>query len=463
MLHHFKMSMTAAALESHLSLNSYISGYAFSQADVDEFNALAGKPLAPHTARWARHIAFLIGEPYVREEPVEIRGVKLIVFQAVRDYALTLNPDKNYWSIERVLALIVGNHEILKTGCRFGADTDPETTLTFISKDWGGPCSLIDMLQRKYFDSSHRHPVLNTSYEEAVGVDANVFLSFAYSDNFFELVNSLEQSSDTFNKDTTYYSFDMFVNNQWLADEKSSHWWLNTFRNTIKKIGRTLCFLSSWKNPTLVSRAWCLYEISCSDTVSIALSASQKEDFQRVLRSDYKTIVASLCEIDLEKAVCLNKKDKEKIFAAVRSTKEDFAGFNNKVVGLLRDWVASSTRALVADFNARRCIGSSDIIRGTSSSRGSGDVDKEGKNEYDEDEESNLTMDQLSDLNTAAIVLEEAGHLTEARPLKERALRGREKALGPEHPRTLTSVNNLAVLLKDQGHLAEARPLLRQP
>ena len=223
-----------------------------------------------------------------------------------------------------------------------------------------------------------------------------------------------------------------------MANDKSSHWWLNTFRNAIKKIGHTLCFLSSWRNPTLVSRAWCLYEISCSDTVSIALSASQKEDFQRVLRSDYKTIVASLCEIDLEKAHCRNKKDKEKIFAAVRSTKEDFAGFNNKVVGLLRDWVASSTRALVADFNARRGIGSSDIIRGTSSSRGSGDVDKEEKNEYDEDEESNLTKDQLNDLNTAAIVLKEAGHLAEARSLYERALRGREKALGPEHPDTLT-------------------------
>ena len=254
------MSITAAALESHLSMNSYISGYAFSQADVDEFNALTGKTLAPNTARWARHIAFLIGEPYVREELVDTRGVKLIVFQAVRDYALALNPDKNYWSIERVLVLIVGNHEILKTGCRFGDDTDPETTLTFTR----GKCSsLVDMLQRDHFDSSHRHPVLNTSYEEAVGANANVFLSFAYGDNFFELVNSLEQSSDTFNKDTTYYWFDMFVNNQWLANDKSSHWWLNTFRNAIKEIGHTLCFLSSWRNPTLVSRAWCC-TISCS-------------------------------------------------------------------------------------------------------------------------------------------------------------------------------------------------------
>ena len=55
------MPMNAAALESHLSKNSYISGYAYSQADADEFAALAGKPSTPHSARWYRHIQFLTG------------------------------------------------------------------------------------------------------------------------------------------------------------------------------------------------------------------------------------------------------------------------------------------------------------------------------------------------------------------------------------------------------------------
>ena len=46
-----------------------------------------------------------------------------------------------------------------------------------------------------------------------------------------------------------------------------------------------------------------------------------------------------------------------------------------------------------------------------------------------------------------------------ARPLFERALAIREKALGPEHPLTATTLNNLAVLLQDQGDLAGARSL----
>ena len=51
---------------------------------------------------------------------------------------------------------------------------------------------------------------------------------------------------------------------------------------------------------------------------------------------------------------------------------------------------------------------------------------------------------------------------TRARPLYERALAIREKALGPEHPDTATSLNDLAQLLGDQGDLAGARPLFER-
>jgi len=43
------------------------------------------------------------------------------------------------------------------------------------------------------------------------------------------------------------------------------------------------------------------------------------------------------------------------------------------------------------------------------------------------------------------------GDLARARPLFERALAIREKALGPKHPDMAQSLNNLALLLHDRG------------
>jgi tetratricopeptide (TPR) repeat protein len=48
------------------------------------------------------------------------------------------------------------------------------------------------------------------------------------------------------------------------------------------------------------------------------------------------------------------------------------------------------------------------------------------------------------------------------RPLLERSLTIREKALGPEHPYVARSLNDLAVLLRDQRDFAGARPLFER-
>ncbi|KAI8272665.1 hypothetical protein K4K60_012077 [Colletotrichum sp. SAR11_57] len=51
------------------------------------------------------------------------------------------------------------------------------------------------------------------------------------------------------------------------------------------------------------------------------------------------------------------------------------------------------------------------------------------------------------------------GRLKEAEAMYERALQGKEKALGPDHTSTLNTVNNLGILYKDQGRLKEAEAM----
>ena len=55
-----------------------------------------------------------------------------------------------------------------------------------------------------------------------------------------------------------------------------------------------------------------------------------------------------------------------------------------------------------------------------------------------------------------------AGEYAQARPLYEKSLAIREKALEPDHPDTASSLNNLAELYKSQGEYAQARPLLEK-
>ena len=59
-------------------------------------------------------------------------------------------------------------------------------------------------------------------------------------------------------------------------------------------------------------------------------------------------------------------------------------------------------------------------------------------------------------LSNAASYAAEQGRYNDAEQMSRRALDGREKVLGKEHPDTLTSVSNLASVLQYQGKYEEA-------
>ena len=85
---------------------------------------------------------------------LEKRGVSLALMEAVKAFALSLNAEPNYWSIGRLGALIVGNHEILKAGNRWGvAEGDEGEAARMATLTYGENCSLIDVLERH-----HRRP-----------------------------------------------------------------------------------------------------------------------------------------------------------------------------------------------------------------------------------------------------------------------------------------------------------------
>jgi len=68
----------------------------------------------------------------------------------------------------------------------------------------------------------------------------------------------------------------------------------------------------------------------------------------------------------------------------------------------------------------------------------------------------------LGTVNNLGVLYENQGKLKEAEVMYRRALKGYEKAWGPEHTSTLGTVNNLANLYKNQGKMEEAEIMYRR-
>ena len=77
-----------------------------------------------------------------------------------------------------------------------------------------------------------------------------------------------------------------------------------------------------------------------------------------------------------------------------------------------------------------------------------------------------MIVDRLSTVEGDELILHHLGDLfldqgwhSDAEAMYERALRGYEKAWGPEHTSTLNTVNNLGILYKNQGRLSDAEAM----
>ncbi|KAK3613652.1 hypothetical protein LTR56_027755 [Elasticomyces elasticus] len=77
-----------------------------------------------------------------------------------------------------------------------------------------------------------------------------------------------------------------------------------------------------------------------------------------------------------------------------------------------------------------------------------------------DDQDGSLSL--ASVLYKAAWFAEEQGQYKAAEEMNRRALKGREKALGPEHPDTLKSVSKMATVLLSQGKYEAAEEMNRQ-
>ena len=363
--------------------------------------------------------------------------------------------------------------------------------------------------------------LLDASDASLVG-EATVFVSHAWAMSFDALVAALRESErDLHAREparTPYFWLDLLVNDQFAAPSRPFEWWQTVFRDNVRRIGHTLVVLE-WERPLPLQRVWCVWEMFCAASavaeareagardggaaagaaplrraplLELALPPASRAAFERALTSDFESIKAKLCRIDLRDAdafhggsgpgscgrvpggcpaVAAGKAcpdDKAQILGAIERAPGGVDGVTKIVIGALRDWmVGGARRTLAAEPDADRRAGSSLQFYLARILQDCGRLAEAAALLRETAEVRRRTLGFEAENTIAAIgqlasVLLGQGELNEAESLMREALNAFRSALGDAHPSTLTSINNLGSLLKARGDFDGAENLYRE-
>ena len=253
------------------------------------------------------------------------------------------------------IALLQRLRDIAGTDVDGASQTTTQVCNEFI-KPWTkeSNCSLVDLFEASYHDAPH--PKLGLTFDEAYSKHtATCFISHAWSYKFSNLVACIEAYIDSVtgsDKGSISFWVDLVLNNQHCTSKVPQRWWKSVFLEAISDIGHTVMVALPWHAPTTLTRSWCLWELYCSrksgSKLTLQMCDSEITEFQRILRTAPSFIMNAICQIDVIKSDAFNPDDKAMIFDAVRSTDEGIQGVNLHVTELLREWIASSAKAIIS-------------------------------------------------------------------------------------------------------------------
>lgn len=269
-----------------------------------------------------------------------------------------------------------------------------------------------------------------------------------------------------------YFWLDIVVNNQHDAPDLPFTWWMTTFKNSIRSIGRVVLVLTPWRRPVALTRAWCLWELYCAAsqgnndvTLELRLPASQRPDFVRALISDFEAMADALAVMDAATAQATSESDREKIMAAV-TAETSTAALNTTVKDELRAWCHDAGLAALAELEGQlqsqqqqqqqgeqeetHQAGTALRLAAAAKARSNSPVASPGV-------DRGLAM-QIADLSASLgrLLRRDYGENEAALKMHERALALRHQHLGPMHAETVSARYDAAMVRYAQGAYAQA-------
>lgn len=179
---------------------------------------------------------------------------------------------------------------------------------------------------------------------------ATVYVSHAWKYLFADTIDVLEQYARE--HPNTYFWMDVFVISQ-NAKATLSPEWHRPFMKAVKHIGCVLLVMSPWRDPVVVTRAWCLWEIVCAlYQENVRLEVKLPRVQQQLLRAAMldkpdALLQAIALNVRVQNAAATRDSDLSMIMHAVAAT-IGVDALNDKVTKQLRDVYMQVLRGIVA-------------------------------------------------------------------------------------------------------------------
>jgi len=307
---------------------------------------------------------------------------------------------------------------------------------------------------------------------EAVGL-SNVFISYSWSYNFLELLESIERyfikeknnnNDNNDNDDEVVVYLDLFSNNQHNnTTTPDFNLWSTTFQQSIKNIGRTVMILSPWNDPIPLTRAWCLWELYCTvitnSKFEIAMTNESKQQFIQDILNDPEGVLAKLWKIDFERSESTYQHDKDRIFSSIRGISGGFSKLNGLIFDELRDKVIElfceemTNSGKSDDPNYLNSIGELHSFQGNYEIAAPCNEKQVQLQRVSSGDGHPTTLNAIVKLAKTYML---QGDYSKALPLYEEIIQTRRENLGTVHPDTIHAVNKIALIHQNLGNFSIA-------
>ena len=134
------------------------------------------------------------------------------------------------------------------------------------------------------------------------------FLSHAWTYKFLNLVEALRSfvASRPEGSPPVFFWFDCFAIDEHATQSLPREWWGSTFKEAIRLIGQTVMMISPWSEPLPLRRAWCIWELFCTESVGVpfdvCLGPAEQGAFEAAMlgnKSGYQKVLAAFAAVDV--------------------------------------------------------------------------------------------------------------------------------------------------------------------